>query len=294
MSGAAPQIVAQGATTVRTTNTVIAVQAVCIGGLLFHLYGGVLAYMASDWWNYEAHSQGMLLPPLALYIAWLQKERIFSHPAVPDRRGLLLTCAGCLTYLFGSLASEFFMTRISFVIVLTGIIWSYWGYARVRVLTLPLLLLATMVPLPALVYNSVAAPLQLLASDIAAQLAQAVGVSVYRDGNILQLANITLGVAEACSGLNSLSALVVGGILVGYTVCSRPLGRVLVVLSAVPIAIGVNMLRVAGTAVLADYNEAFAVGFYHYFSGWAVFVAGCGALYACAWILHKVLDRKAL
>src|SRR5207244_13163089 len=102
-----------------------------------------------------------------------------------------------------------------------------WGGQRVATLTLPLLSLATMVPLPSIVYNSMAAPLQLFASDVATQLAQLLGVSVYRDGNIINLAHISLGVERACSGLNSLSALMVGGVLLGFLQCSRAITRVL-------------------------------------------------------------------
>jgi exosortase len=164
--------------------------------------------------------------------------------------------------------------------------------ARLRTLAFPLLLLATMVPLPGILYNALAAPLQLLASDIAAQIAQAFGVSVFRDGNILELAGISLGVAEACSGLNSLSALVVGSVLLGYLVCEQLASRVLLFLLAAPLAVAVNIARVAGTALLADWNNAFALGFYHSFSGWMVFLVGFGLLYVSARILHAVFDRR--
>jgi exosortase len=123
-------------------------------------------------------------------------------------------------------------------------------------------------------------------------MAQVLGVSVFRDGNIIQLAGVTLGVAEACSGLNSLSALIVGSLLLGYLLCSRTASRVALFVTAIPLAIGVNILRVTGTAVLADYNQEFAMGFYHSFSGWLVFVAGFGLLYLFARVLHALLERK--
>ncbi len=256
------------------------------------LFGSALIDMAHDWWIEPALSQGMLLPPLALFVAWIERQRILNHPALPDYRGILLTAFACCLFALGRLGSEFFLMRFSFVILVAALIWTFWGAKRLRALGFPLLLLAVMVPLPAIVYNSVAAPLQLFASDVASQIAQAVGVSVFRDGNIIQLAGVSLGVAEACSGLNSLSALIVGSLLLGYLVCARSLSRVLLVVAAVPLAIGVNVLRVAGTAVLADYDQAFAMGFYHAFSGWLVFVAGIAGLYAAARGLHTALDRK--
>jgi len=195
-------------------------------------------------------------------------------------------------FLLGRLASEFFLMRFSFVVLLAGLIWTFWGIRRLRTLAFPVLLLATMVPLPALLYNSQAAPLQLLASDLATRIAQSLGVSAFRDGNVIQLAGTSLGVEEACSGLNSLSALIVGSVLLGFLVCSRFLSRITLFVLAVPLAIAVNIVRVSGTALIADYNQEFAEGFYHSFSGWLVFVAGFGALYLAARILHALLDPK--
>jgi exosortase len=263
-----------------------------VTALIGFLFWDVLADMAHDWWIEPAWSQGMLLPPLALYIAWIHRWRTLSYPAIPDRRGLLLSAFACLTFVLGKLASEFFLTRISFVILLAGLVWTFWGVRRLQTLTFPFLLLATMVPLPVMVYNSLAAPLQLFASDVATRIAQAAGVSVFRDGNIIQLAGVSLGVEEACSGLNSLSALLVGSLLFGYLFCSRTISRLTLLVAAIPLAIGINILRVAGTAVLADHDQEFAMGFYHSFSGWLVFVAGAGLMYLFARMLHALVDSR--
>jgi len=268
----------------------LAVQVGIVVVLLWVLFASVLADMAHDWWIEPAWSQGVLLPPLVLYIAWTLRERVFRNPAVPDLRGLFLTAFACATYVLGRLASEFFLTRFSFVILLTGLISTFWGFKRLRALGLPLLLLATMVPLPVMLYNSLAGPLQLLASEGATRIAQSAGVSVFRDGNIIQLAGVTLGVAEACSGLNSLSALIVGSVLLGYLMCSSWPARIALTVSSVPLAVGVNVIRVAGTAILADINREFALGFYHALSGWLVFVVGLGLLYLAALLLHATLD----
>lgn len=292
-SAAPPQVAYHPAIANRWSGLPV-VQFGIVSALILALFAGVLADMAHDWWIVPAWSQGMLLPPLALYIAWIRREYVYSCPAIPDQRGLYLTAAACLTYILGRLASEFFLTRIAFVILLAGLIWTFWGLGRLRRLFLPLLLLVSMVPLPAVLYNSMAGPLQLVASDGATRLAQAAGVSVFRDGNIIQLANTTLGVAEACSGLSALSALVVGSLLLGYLFCSGLVARIALVILSVPLAIGVNIVRVTGTAILADYNQEFALGFYHAFSGWLVFVAGLGLLYLTARALHAILDSRPL
>lgn len=256
------------------------------------LFWKILIDMANDWWIVPAYSQGMLLPPLALYIAWLNRRRTLQCVAVTDNRGLCLIAFACCTFLLGNAASEFFLMRFSFIILLAGLIWTHWGMQRLQTLAFPLLLLATMIPLPAILFNSLAAPLQLLASDVAARIAQAFGISVFRDGNILQLAGTTLGVAEACSGLNSLSALIVGSVLLGYLLCSSWIARVVLFLAAAPLAIAVNIFRVAATAVIADYHQEFAMGFYHSFSGWLVFVAGFGILYSLGRLLHAAFESQ--
>jgi exosortase len=258
-----------------------------IAGIILLLYSEIIPDLVSDWWTQPALSYGLLIPPLALYIAGLRQDVTFSIPAQKSWSGCWLVAFACLVFLAGSLSAEFFLSRISLVMLLAGLVWTFWGMGRLRTLAFPFLLLATMVPLPQIVYNTLSAPLQLFASRVATDLAQALGVTVYRDGNIIQLAQISLGVAEACSGLSSLSAMVVASLLLGFLAAASIAGRILLLVLSVPLAIAVNVVRVTGTAVLADYQTDFALGFYHAFSGWLVFLVGLGAL----WALSKVLFR---
>src|SRR5712691_10553273 len=174
-------------------------QVAVLVALVTVLYGYVLMDLAQDWWTEPSLSHGLLIPPLALYLAWTRRAETFAQPAAAENRGLWLVAGACLLYLLGKLGAEYFLPRMSFVILLAGLAWTFWGYARLRTMAFPLLLLATMVPLPVIFYNAVSAPLQLFASDMATSLAQIIGVAVYRDGNVIHLANISLGVAEACS-----------------------------------------------------------------------------------------------
>jgi len=258
-----------------------------IVGLVAALYAAVIADLGVEWWTEDSSSYGMLIPPTALYIAYLRRHLTFRLPAQRDARGLWLVALGCLVFLTGSLAGEFFLSRISFVLVIAGLAWTFWGFDRFKTLAFPFVLLATMVPLPAIVYNTAAAPLQLFASTLATDLAQTLGVSIYRDGNVIHLANASLGVEEACSGLHSLSALVVASLLLGFLEQAAIVGRVLLFVLSIPLAIAVNVVRVTGTALLADYRLEFAMGFYHSFSGWLVFVLGFGTL----WLVGKLLFR---
>jgi exosortase len=267
-----------------------ALEITAVALLVLLIYARTLVGLFEDWWNEPSLSQGLLIPPFALYFAWLDRKGLFELPAVPSVRGLWAVLAGCFLYLAGKLAAEFFLQRISLIVVLMGLIWIWWGKARLRRLTFPLILLATMIPLPAIIYNTVTAPLQLFASDVAARIAQLCNVSVFRDGNIIQLAHLSLGVDEACSGLNSFSALMMASVLLARFVCERPPARILLVLLSAPVSIAVNVLRVAGTAILADFNEQFAMGFYHVFAGWLVFVIGFLAFFGVAKAAHALLE----
>jgi exosortase len=258
-----------------------------VAGLLIALYAEILADLAAEWWNVPSSSYGMLIPPLAGYIVYMNRKAILAIPGYPDLRGLGLTALGCIVLIGGHLAAEFYLARMSIVLLAAGLAWTFWGHQRFKLLTFPFVLLSTMVPLPAIVYNAIAVPLQLFASSAATLAAQAVGVSIYRQGNIIQLANTSLGVAEACSGLQSLSALLVASLLVGFIENGRVAGRVLLFLLAGPLAIFVNVLRITGTAILADYRLEYALGFYHSFSGWLVFIVGFGGL----WLMGKLIFR---
>lgn len=262
-----------------------------IMGLVGILYAWTLGDLAHDWWIFPNLSQGMLIPPLALYLAWQDRSRTLALPVESDWRGAFLLLLSSVLFLAGKLGAEFFLPRISFVLLLMALTWMFWGGARLRALAFPFMLLATMVPLPALIYNSVATPLQLLASEMATRLAQACGVSVYQDGNIIHLATTSLGVEEACSGLNSLSALIVGSLLLGHVYSCRGLTRGLLLALSLPIAIAANILRVTGTAILADWDQDLALGFYHTFAGWLVFVVGYGMLFLTTKALRHFLDK---
>lgn len=255
------------------------------------LYKQVSLELFSDWWTQPDLSQGLLIVPFALYIAYLRRGVTLQQPAAPDSRGLLVVGSGCLLYLLGIAAAEFFLSRMSLLLLLTGFIWTFWGTARLRTLVFPLVLLVSAIPLPAIVYNTATAPLQLLASELGTNLAQMFGVTVYRDGNVINLAHMSLGVEEACSGLNSLSAMFAGAILVGFISCTRGISRLLILFTSLPIAIAANAFRVGCTAIFADYNQQFAEGFYHALSGWLIFLIGFAGLFGVSTLLAH-LERR--
>jgi exosortase len=240
--------------------------------LVVCLYGAIARDLVHDWWYDEGASYGFVIPPIAIALTWVRRHALRATHPYPDGRGLLILTLACLMLVGGHIGADFFFMRLSFIVLLAGLLATFWGFARLRVLAFPLAVLATMIPLPGLLYTRIAIPLQLLASEAATSVVRHLGGSIYREGNILQLPGLTLGVAEACSGLRSISALSIVALLMGFTHCRTAVGRWLVFAFAIPLAIALNVLRVSGTVLLASVNENFAMGFYHSFSGWVVFL----------------------
>jgi exosortase len=197
---------------------------------------------------------------------------------------ILISLAMLLLGIFGA---ELFLSRSSLVFLIAGLVIFFEGWARLRVVLFPLLFLLLMVPIPAIVFSQITFPLQILASKLAASTLPLCGVPVLREGNIINLPAMPLEVAQACSGIRSLMALLTLAIVYGYFLESRPSIRVLLALASVPIAVAANALRIVGTGLIVQYwDPEKAEGFFHLFSGWLVFLVSFLLLLA----LHRLMQ----
>jgi exosortase len=237
------------------------------------LYWPVIVKLVADWKVDDNYSHGFVIVPLAAYLAWERRGQLRSRPVAPSAVGLAVVVFSALLLIGGDLASDLFLTRVSMLCALAGAGLFLWGAPRMRVLAFPWAVLFLMVPLPALLFNEIAFPLQLLASRTGELALRALNIPVLRDGNVLVLATMTLDVAEACSGIRSLVSLATMGLVIGYVADPRPWVRVFLIVAAAPVAIAANAVRVAGTGIAASrYGPETAEGFIHAFSGWLVFV----------------------
>jgi exosortase len=253
------------------------VLVVCTGAWL---YAGVLRGLGADWSNDDNYSHGFLIVPLAAYFVWERRGRLARAVRTPSAVGLLVVLASLALLVAGILGAEFFLSRVSMIGVLAGAVLFLGGWEHLRILAFPLGFLLLMIPIPAIVFNLIAFPLQLFASQFGVMVIQLFDVPVLREGNVIVLAHTKLEVAEACSGIRSLISLLTLGIVYGYFSDARAWVRLAIALSTIPIAIVANGLRVAGTGVLAHYyGPEAALGFFHTFSGWLVFVAAFGILF---------------
>ena len=238
------------------------------------LYRQVVVKLVMDWYNDDNYSHGFLIVPLALYFVWERRERLRKIPVTPSAFGLVCVLGSMVVLVAGILGSELFLTRISILGTVVGVILFLFGWAHLRALAFPVAFLLLMIPIPAILFNQIAFPLQLLASQFGESAMGLANVPVLREGNVLILANTTLEVAEACSGIRSLVSLLTLAIVFGYFSDPRGWVRTLLTLSAIPVAIVTNGFRVAGTGIAAHrFGAAAAEGFFHEFSGWLVFVS---------------------
>jgi len=256
------------------------------------VYGGTIAGLCREWTSSPDASYGLLLTGVALASIWARRADLARALTTPraTASGFVALAVGLLLYLVGQLGADVFLTRVSLVAVITGSIWFVAGTATVRVIAAPLLFLLIAVPLPALVVNAITLPMQLTASRIAEHTLAAGGMAVFRDGNVLELPSASLEVAEACSGLRSAISLAAIGVLLASTQPTWP-RRIALVAAAVPIAIVVNGLRIAATAVATEeWGADAATGAWHTFGGWITFIGSVAILIA---LQRAIAQRSA-
>ena len=258
----------------RTAGVVAALAA----GLVW-MYWGILLSLGRQWSTDDNYSHGFFVMPLAAFFLWERREALRAAKNLPSVVGLIVIAVSLLLLVAGRLGAELFLTRISLIGVLAGITLFVWGWEHLRIVAFPVAFLLLMVPLPAIIFNKIAFPLQLVASQVGETVIAAAGIPVVREGNVLQLPTRDLEVAEACSGIRSLVSLLMLAIVLGYFTERRTGARALIALAAVPIAIAANAARVAGTGIASELiSPAAAEGFFHSFSGWLMFIVAFAAL----------------
>jgi exosortase len=272
-------------------------------------YWGVLARLGRFWWEDENYSHGLLIPFVIGYILWADRGRLANIEKRPRVGwGALMAAAALLMLWVGTAGAELFTQRTSLVLLLAGVVVYFWGWRLLRAVAVPLLLLALAVPVPTIIFNKVAFPLQLFASRCAVWAMRLFDIPVLREGNVIELYPLgstttkKLEVVEACSGIRSLMTLVTLAVVFAYFTSPsdeggeggprltrfRSLRAVLIVLAAVPIAIVTNAARVSGTGILARfYGTEVADGFFHEFSGWVIYIVAFLLLFAFGWLLDR-------
>jgi exosortase len=260
-------------------------------GFLF-LFWAPFTLLLRDWWTDPEAAHGLLLAPLALWLAWrtglVEKSESVPRPIL----GLcLLVGAIALRYASG-LAAELFTMRMSMLGAILGVIVAARGLRQLLAWWLPATLIVLSVPLPAVVMGTLALPLQFKASQMGAALLEWRQVPVLLDGNVIHIPGRSLFVTEACSGLRSLTALIALGVLQGGLWLRTPAARILLVLVTLPVAMAVNGVRVFLTGFLVFFvTPEMGEGFMHYTEGWLLFLFSFGVLGGLTAVLTWIEGR---
>jgi exosortase len=250
--------------------------------------------MGLQWWNDEEYTHGFIVPLFSGWLVWQDRERLRKLAVAPSVWGVACLAFGLLLFALGFLGAELFLQRASSVVVLAGLVLLLLGPGFLRALGFPLLFLLFMVPIPAVLRNVIAFPLQLFAAQTAAFCMSGVGVPVVREGNVIVLAQTTLEVADACSGIRSLQALLALAAVYAFLTQRTLWRRAVIFASAIPIAIAANAFRVSGTGLLAHYfGLETAQGFYHSLAGYLMFGVAFVGLLTCAWLLKRLAPERA-
>jgi len=257
-----------------------------IAVLLCVLYYRVAIKLVYDWSTIQDYSHGPLVPFFAAFLIWDKRKVLSATPIKQTWSGIALVVFSIAVLILGVYGVELFTARMSFVILLTGLIWTFFGWAMVKALRFPLLVLILAIPFPAIVFNQITFPLQLLASRIASDILPVLGVPTLHEGNVIELPIMKLEVAEACSGIRSLMSLFTLAVFYGYFLEKTTKRRVLLALASIPIAVAANVMRIVGTGLCVQYwDPDKALGFFHEFSGWVMFVISL----ACLYLVHRAM-----
>jgi len=275
-------------TEVGTGETRLPLQApLVLGALLFAwLFWEPVVTLLRDWWNDPEAAHGLLLGPLALYLAY--RAGLSEHRRPQRVLGIVILCGAVVLRIVSGLAAELFTMRMSLIGAALGLVIFAWGLPQVRRWWLSIALLVLAVPIPAVILSTLALPLQLRASAFGAALLKWRDVPVVLSGNVINLPGRSLFVAEACSGLRSLTALLSLGVLMGGIWLRSPVLRILLLLVSIPVGMFINGIRVFLTGFLVFFvNPAAGDGFMHLTEGWAMFVVAFGILGGVTWLLVK-------
>lgn len=255
---------------------------------LGYMYADSMVFMVGQWGR-DDYSHGPLIPLISVFLAWQRRHRLAEMTPEPSWWGTLVMLPALLLFVAGDLGTLYVISHLSLWLMIVGLVLSFFGPQVLRELAFPVAYLLTAIPLPIFLYNSLSARLQLWSSALGVGVLQSIGVTAFREGNVIDLGPIQLQVAEACSGIRYLFPLTALALLCAYFFRDRMWKRIVLVLSSLPISVLVNGLRIGIVGVLVEwYGPQAAEGFLHLFEGWVLFLVTLILLFIEMWVLSRM------
>ncbi|MCB1752641.1 MAG: VPLPA-CTERM-specific exosortase XrtD [Gammaproteobacteria bacterium] len=260
--------------------------------LIFGFWEGIVS-MVGIWSNSEEYGYGFFIPVISAYLIWQRRNVLAQQAFRPSWLGVALILIGGAFFFLGQIATTFTLVQYALILCLLAAAYALMGWSAFKWVAGPLLLLFFVVPLPPFVYNNLSGKLQLISSEIGVAVIRMFGISVFLEGNVIDLGTYKLQVVEACSGLRYLFPLVSIAFLAAYLYKVEMWKRVLVFLSSIPITILMNSFRIGVIGYLVDnYGTEQAEGFLHDFEGWIIFMACFAILLLEMTLLAKIGKRR--
>ena len=252
-------------------------------------YWPTLAELWDIWMKNDEFSSGLLVPPMTAWLIWVRRRQIFQQPAAPQPAGLLLFFAAQALRIAGLLLMFDSAIRLSLVLSLAGLAWYLFGGRIFRQLLPLAAFLLLMLPFPKRIQQEITAPLQTWATTSAVYLLEMIGYRVYREGNLIHLQNVTVAIAEACNGLRMVTAFFVIIGLIVLLIRRSWWEKLALILSALPIALICNTLRLAFTAMIfarirnPEWDQVF-----HDYGGYAMMPLAVGLIILELWVMDRL------
>jgi exosortase D (VPLPA-CTERM-specific) len=265
----------------------------CIVFLTAIAFRGALLELVRRWTVQEEYSHGFLIPIVAAWLLWTRRHVLIASFGSPSWTGALLILLAMFMHLVGLLSAIFILSQLAFIAALFGITLAVGGFSLLRATFFPIMFLAFAIPLPYFIDASLSLDLQLISSQLGVFFIGLFGVPVYLDGNVIDLGSYKLQVVDACSGLRYLFPLFSLSFLAAYLFQAPIWQRALLLLSSIPITVGMNGFRIGLVGLTMDrWGPRMADGALHFFEGWIIFIASALLLTSEAYLLAHLSGRR--
>jgi exosortase len=265
---------------------------VFLGLALLWSYWPILAEMQNRWWRDPRYSHGILVPAFSVYLLWTRRAQRRFEQSHSNWLGLLLIAAAGVLKLAGAYYYVSWFDAVSLLPALGGLCWLLGGWPALRWALPSVAFLIFMVPLPYRLEMALGSPLQRMATRVSTYALQVLGMPALSSGNTIIIDDFTIGIIDACNGLGTAYMFLACAFAAAFMVPRPTLDRAVLIASAIPIALIVNVARIVATGVLHElFGKAVSDVVYHDLAGWLMMFAALLTLYVeCKLLPHLFID----